>query len=95
VATDQTRQIVYVVGSDGKVAQRLVTPGALINGLRVVREGLKPQDMVIVDGLQSARPGTSVRTKVTEIKGAAQDPSAAATLILPTPSAAAPADAVR
>jgi RND family efflux transporter MFP subunit len=95
VATDQTRQIVYVVGADGKVAQRLVTPGALVNGLRIIREGLKPDDFVVVDGLQSAKPGNKVSTRRIEIKGEAQDPAAAATLIQPTPSAAAPADTVR
>lgn len=95
VMTDQTRQIVYVLGADGKVAQRLVTPGALINGMRVLREGVKPEDEVIVDGLQGAHPGQTVRVRRTELKSANQDPAAGASLIQPTPSAAAPADAVR
>ena len=34
--------------------------GALDDGLRVVKVGLKPDDNVIVDGLQRARVGAKV-----------------------------------
>ena len=34
--------------------------GPLDEGLRVIREGLKPEDHVIVDGLQRARVGAKV-----------------------------------
>jgi membrane fusion protein, multidrug efflux system len=34
--------------------------GPLDEGLRVIREGLKPEDRVIVDGLQRARVGAKV-----------------------------------
>ena len=34
--------------------------GPLDDGLRVIREGLKPDDRVIVDGLQRARVGAKV-----------------------------------
>ena len=37
-----------------------VTLGPLDEGLRVIREGLKPEDRVIVDGLQRARVGAKV-----------------------------------
>jgi RND family efflux transporter MFP subunit len=60
IVTDQTRQVVYVVGADGKVAQKLVTPGRLIDGLRVIRAGLTPADRVIISGVQRARPGRQV-----------------------------------
>jgi multidrug efflux system membrane fusion protein len=30
------------------------------DGMRVVTEGLKPDDWVVVDGVQRARPGTKV-----------------------------------
>ena len=60
IATDQSRKIVFVVKDDDTVEARAVTLGPLDDGLRVVREGLKPEDRVIVDGLQRARVGAKV-----------------------------------
>jgi len=60
VATDQARKIVFVVKDDDTVEAKPVTLGPLDEGLRVIREGLKPEDRVIVDGLQRARVGAKV-----------------------------------
>ncbi len=60
VATDQSRKIVFVVKDDNTVEAKPVTLGPLDEGLRVIREGLKPEDRVIVDGLQRARVGAKV-----------------------------------
>jgi multidrug efflux system membrane fusion protein len=60
VATDQSRKIVFVVKADDTVEARPVVLGPLDDGLRVIREGLKPDDRVIVDGLQRARVGAKV-----------------------------------
>ena len=60
VATDQSRKIVFVVKDDDTVEARAVTLGPLDDGLRVIREGLKPEDRVIVDGLQRVRVGAKV-----------------------------------
>src|SRR6266567_7593122 len=60
IATDQSRKIVFVVKDDDTVEARTVELGPLDDGLRVIRTGLKPEDRVIVDGLQRARPGTKV-----------------------------------
>jgi multidrug efflux system membrane fusion protein len=60
IATDQSRKIVFVVKDDNTVEARPVILGALDDGLRVVKEGLKPDDKVIVDGLQRARIGAKV-----------------------------------
>jgi len=60
IATDQSRKIVFVVRDDDTVEARAVTLGPLDDGLRVIREGLKPEDRVIVDGLQRARVGAKV-----------------------------------
>jgi multidrug efflux system membrane fusion protein len=60
VATDQARKIVFVVKADDTVEARPVVLGPLDDGLRVIREGLKPDDRVIVDGLQRARVGAKV-----------------------------------
>ena len=60
IATDQSRKIVFVVKDDDTVEAKPVVLGPLDEGLRVVREGLKPEDRVIVDGLQRARVGAKV-----------------------------------
>src|SRR3954447_1318042 len=60
IATDQSRKIVFVVKDDDTVEAKAVTLGPLDEGLRVIREGLKPEDRVIVDGLQRARVGAKV-----------------------------------
>jgi RND family efflux transporter MFP subunit len=60
IATDQSRKIVFVVKADDTVEARPVVLGPIDDGLRVVREGLKPDDRVIVDGLQRARVGAKV-----------------------------------
>jgi membrane fusion protein, multidrug efflux system len=60
IATDQSRKIVFVVKDDDTVEARAVVLGPLDDGLRVIREGLKPEDRVIVEGLQRARVGAKV-----------------------------------
>jgi multidrug efflux system membrane fusion protein len=60
VATDQGRKILFVVKDDNTVEAKPVILGPLDDGLRVIREGLKPEDRVIVDGLQRARVGAKV-----------------------------------
>jgi RND family efflux transporter MFP subunit len=60
IATDQSRKIVFVVKDDDTVEARPVILGPLDEGLRVIREGLKAEDRVIVDGLQRARVGAKV-----------------------------------
>jgi multidrug efflux system membrane fusion protein len=60
IATDQTRKFVFVVKDDDTVEARPVVLGPLDEGLRVVREGLKAEDRVIVDGIQRARVGAKV-----------------------------------
>ncbi|TQV15488.1 efflux transporter periplasmic adaptor subunit, partial [Xanthomonas perforans] len=53
--------VAMVVGSDNKVAQRVLTTGDAIGDKWVVRQGLKAGDKVIVQGLQKASVGAEVR----------------------------------
>lgn len=61
VVTDQTRKLLLVVDREGTVAARPVELGPLVDGLRVVRKGLKPTDQVVIQGVQAAMPGGKVR----------------------------------
>ncbi len=60
IGADQTGRFVLVVGEDNKVEQRLVQLGQTVGRLRVVESGLRPDDRVIVNGTQRARPGEPV-----------------------------------
>ncbi len=60
VGTDQSVKFVLKVGADNKIEYTPVKLGPLIDGLRVVREGLKPEDVIVVKGLQMVRPGMPV-----------------------------------
>ncbi|MDE2051393.1 MAG: efflux RND transporter periplasmic adaptor subunit [Gammaproteobacteria bacterium] len=60
VGTDQTMRYVLVLGPDNRVEYRPVELGPLVDGLRVVRSGLKPGDTIVVNGLMRARPGMQV-----------------------------------
>jgi len=63
IVTDQVRQVVYVVNADGVIGQKVVQPGQLLNGLRVVREGITADDRIVISGVQRARPGRKVTVK--------------------------------
>ena len=60
VGTDQARRVVSVVAADGSVTQTPVQLGPLVDGLRVIRSGIRPTDRIIIDGLQRAMPGAKV-----------------------------------
>jgi RND family efflux transporter MFP subunit len=54
---------VLVVDDKNEIHQRRVTVGSRIGELRVVREGLKPGDQVIVEGLKKVKPGEVVKPR--------------------------------
>ncbi len=60
VSSDQDKKFVLVVGADNKVEYRQVTLGPVADGLRIVENGLKPGESIIVNGLQRVRPGVVV-----------------------------------
>ena len=60
IGTDQTVRYVLVVDPDNKVEYREVKLGPVIDGLRVVREGLKANETIVVNGLQRVHPGSPV-----------------------------------
>jgi RND family efflux transporter MFP subunit len=69
IDTDQGQKIVYVVSRDNKIVTRPIRIGARQNGLRVVEEGLKPGDRILVTGLQKVQPGVAVEPALVEMPG--------------------------
>lgn len=86
VGTDQNRKFVYVIGADNKAQYRPVVLGPTIDGLRIVRSGVKPGEKIVVNGLQRVMPGAPVNAQLvtmeasrkTELKVAATAAAAAA-----------------
>lgn len=63
---DQGGRYVLVVNADNVVEQRYVKIGALVEGMRVIEEGLEGEESVIVKGLQRAIPGSKVTPQQAE-----------------------------
>jgi RND family efflux transporter MFP subunit len=74
IGTEQVRKFVFVLDGDDVARQRYVTLGSLVDGLRVIASGLKPDDRVVINGLMRVRPGAKVSPQAGAIASA--DPSA-------------------
>jgi len=72
VLTDQDRRYVYVVDGEGKAQRRDIQPGAMVEGLRIVKSGLQAGDRVIVAGLQKVfMPGMPVTAQQVAMRATA------------------------
>ncbi len=64
VVTDQTRKVALVVGADGMVEPaRRCNWGRWSMACASCASGLTPDDRIIIEGVQRARPGTKVTPK--------------------------------
>ncbi len=71
IGTDQDKRFVLVVDGDNKTAYREVHLGRLHDGLRIVEDGLKPGERIVVNGLQRVRPGDPVTPHPVAMEGSA------------------------
>jgi multidrug efflux system membrane fusion protein len=69
VGTDQDKKFVFVVDKDSHVAYREVQVAGQQGNLRVVVDGLKPGDRIVVNGTQRVRPGAEVRAHMVPMTG--------------------------
>jgi RND family efflux transporter MFP subunit len=60
ILSDQSRRFVWAMGKDDIPEQRVVEPGNLEQGLRIVRAGLQRDDRIVINGMQRVRPGAKV-----------------------------------
>ncbi len=63
VGTDLDKRCVYTLDANGVVVSNPIELGPIVDGLRVVRSGLEPGAVVVVNGQQRVRPGTKVRAE--------------------------------
>lgn len=76
VLTDQDRKYVYVVGKGDTVERRDVKIGRVIDGLRVINDGVHAGDRVIVSGVQKVFPGAHVQVTEPSKDAKPVDPNA-------------------
>ncbi|WP_454733480.1 MULTISPECIES: efflux RND transporter periplasmic adaptor subunit [Cupriavidus] len=99
ITHDQKGQpVALVVGPDNKVSQRQLVTGATYGNGWVVESGLQPGERVIVNGVEKAKPGMTVKPVETQVpaqpaSGARAQPASAPPAPSPAPSAPASAPA--
>jgi gold/copper resistance efflux system membrane fusion protein len=67
IGTDQGSRYVLVVGKDDKTEYRPIELGSVVDGLRVVEQGLQPGERIVVKGL--VRPGMQITPQAAAIDG--------------------------
>jgi RND family efflux transporter MFP subunit len=81
IGTDLNQKLVWVIDADNKAQYRAVQIGALHDGLRIVREGVSPDERIVVAGIQKMHPGLVVAPEERSI-----DAPAAPIPTLPVPA---------
>jgi RND family efflux transporter MFP subunit len=106
IDTNQNIKFVRVLKSDNTIEPRTVTPGSLFGSFRAIDSGLKADELIVVNGLQRAFPGTKVNPEQIALDpnsvqvtagGAASTQALPATRFIPATTAPTPqsrADAV-
>jgi multidrug efflux pump subunit AcrA (membrane-fusion protein) len=70
IGSDQDQKYVMIVQPDGLTKYQRVELGPIVDGLRVVRSGLKGNETVIVEGIGKVRPNLKVNAKQTDMNKA-------------------------
>jgi len=86
VMTDQNRRFVWVVDEGGVARAQVVRPGPHIDGYRLIRSGLKGDELIVINGMIRVRPGLKLAAKVVELPPKAAGPGSASAA--PAPDAA-------
>lgn len=93
IVSTQSVKEVYVLARDNAVTKRTVELGPEVLGLRAVKAGLAPTDLVILDHITQLRPGMKVTPKRTSIRPRLVDAGPAMPPVgAPAPSAATASD---
>jgi multidrug efflux pump subunit AcrA (membrane-fusion protein) len=79
IGTEQARRFVVVIDAQDTARPKYVTLGQLTSdNLRVIKDGISPDDRIVVSGLMQARPGQKVRPEEQGAKPAASGGAAGA-----------------
>lgn len=70
IGTDQNKKFVLVVNDENKAERRYIKLGDIVDDLRIVEEGLKPGEKIIVNGLQRVQmPNQPVTPEIVTMDG--------------------------
>lgn len=69
VGTDQDKKFVMVVDGQNKANYRAVILGPVVDGLRIVRSGLRSDERIVVNGLQRVRPNDVIAPTLVSMDG--------------------------
>ncbi|WP_297093670.1 efflux RND transporter periplasmic adaptor subunit [uncultured Draconibacterium sp.] len=64
----QGQYSVFIVNSDNKIETRQIVSGGKVGDMWLIKEGLKPGDKVLIEGLQKVRNGMPVVAETVEFK---------------------------
>ncbi|MGZ2257220.1 efflux RND transporter periplasmic adaptor subunit [Roseobacter sp. A03A-229] len=67
IVADQNRRLVMSVDGEGNVVPLEIRPGPRIDGYRVVRDGLDGSEVIVVEGVVRARPGSVVTPEMVDL----------------------------
>jgi RND family efflux transporter MFP subunit len=71
IGTDQNQRFVLTLKADNTLEYRAVKPGRLVDGLRVVEGDIRPDDVIVIEGLHRFRPGMQVTPQPSRTGGRA------------------------
>jgi len=74
IGTEQVRKFVLIVDAANVARAKYVTLGPVVDGLRVIAQGVTSDDNVIVNGLMRARPGAKVAPQPSSLASTATGP---------------------
>jgi RND family efflux transporter MFP subunit len=93
IGSDQSGQYVLVVNQENVVEKRNVRLGQLIDGLRVIEDGVESGERIVVNGIQRARPGATIDPEMADMTAFTASAMRAAAPDAATDSDEAPAEA--
>ncbi len=67
IGADQSGRYLLVVNKENMVEKRNIKLGQLVDGLRVIEEGARSDDWIVVNGIQRSRPGGKVDPERTDM----------------------------
>jgi RND family efflux transporter MFP subunit len=82
IGSEQVRKFILVVDGESVARPKYVTLGQLMGSLRVIKDGVGPEDRVIINGMARVRPGLKVTAQ--EPPPQSGKPAAAAAPASPT-----------
>jgi RND family efflux transporter MFP subunit len=68
IGTDQSQKFVFVIDEKNVAARQTIVPERTEGRLRIIREGLKGDERIVVDGIQRVRAGSPVTPQEAQIK---------------------------